>query len=114
MTRSSGVLIALALVSGTRPLAAPPLAAQRLDSTAFAAADAYVARTNGQAVLVMHRGIIVHEKYMRGGSVSTRQMLASGSKSFVGVAAVAAVADGLIRLDAPRGDVPSGVERRRP
>ena len=101
MTRSSRVLIALALVSGTRPLAAPPLAAQRLDSTAFAAADAYVARTNGQAVLVMHRGIIVHEKYMRGGSVSTRQMLASGSKSFVGVAAVAAVADGLIRLDAP-------------
>jgi CubicO group peptidase (beta-lactamase class C family) len=62
---------------------------------------AYASRTDGQAVLVMHQGRIVHEAYVRGGGASNRQMLASGSKSFVGVATLAAVHDGLLRLDQP-------------
>ncbi len=49
----------------------------------------------------MHRGTVIHEQYMNGGRASERVMLASGSKSFLGVAAIAAVADGLIRLDDP-------------
>jgi CubicO group peptidase (beta-lactamase class C family) len=64
-------------------------------------ADAYVAQTDGQAMLVMHRGRVIHEQYRAGGGADRRQMLASGSKSFVGVATIAAVQDGLVRLDAP-------------
>lgn len=64
-------------------------------------AESYVAQTDGQAMLVMHRGRVLHEHYRAGGGVDRRQMLASGSKSFVGVATIAAVQDGLVRLDAP-------------
>lgn len=71
------------------------------DSAAFARAKAYATSTDGQAVLVMHRGRIIHEAYMAGGRVSARQLLASGSKSFVGLATLAAVADGKVSLDAP-------------
>jgi CubicO group peptidase (beta-lactamase class C family) len=74
---------------------------QAPDSAALARATAYAARTDAQAVLVMHRGRVIHEAYMAGGSATRRQMLASGSKSFVGVATLAAVADGLVQLDQP-------------
>lgn len=74
------------------------------DSAAFQRAVDYAAATDGQAVLVMHRGRVVHEAYMAGGSASRRSGLASGSKSFVGVAALAAVADGKLNLDRPVGD----------
>jgi CubicO group peptidase (beta-lactamase class C family) len=74
------------------------------DSAAFARAAEYAAQTDGQAVLVMHRGRIVYETYMAGGGVSKRSGLASGSKSFVGVAALAAVADGKLNLDRPVGE----------
>lgn len=77
------------------------LHAQAPTNAQFRAAAAYAARTDGQAVLVMHRGAVVHEQYMNGGNASARVMLASGSKSFVGVATIAAVADGLFRLDDP-------------
>jgi hypothetical protein len=53
----------------------------------------------GRAVLVMIDGETVFERYGNGGGENVRQMLASGSKSFVGAAAVAAMQDGLIRLD---------------
>jgi CubicO group peptidase (beta-lactamase class C family) len=74
------------------------------DSAAFAKAVAYAAATDGQAVLVMHRGRVIHEAYVAGGSATKRSGLASGSKSFVGVAALAAVADGKLQLDRPVGD----------
>jgi len=54
---------------------------------------------NGQTFLVMFEGKIVAEHYAAGGSPDRLQMLASGSKSFVGVAAAAAVEDGIIQLD---------------
>ena len=67
----------------------------------IARAEQYFAQTGGQAFLVMHRGRVVREAYRDGGAADRRQMLASGSKSFVGVATIAAVQDGLLRLDAP-------------
>lgn len=94
----SGAIAFAATVAG---ILTKPLAAQPPDSAAFAAAVAYATKTDGQAVLVLHKGVRVFEQYMRGGSVNTRQMLASGSKSFVGVATIAAVADGWMQLDAP-------------
>jgi CubicO group peptidase (beta-lactamase class C family) len=74
------------------------------DSAAFARAAAYAASTDGQAVLVMHGGRVVYEQYMNGGAATKRSGLASGSKSFVGVAALAAVADGKLQLDRPVAD----------
>jgi len=86
-------------------LAPPALQSQAPSAAQFERAVAYASRTDGQAILVMHRGQIIHERYIAGGSASKSMMLASGSKSFVGVGAIAAVADGLLRLDAPVSDL---------
>jgi len=63
------------------------------------AARRYSEANGGQALLVMFDGKTIFEAYGNGGGKDCAQMLASGTKSFVGVAAVAAVEDGLIRLD---------------
>ena len=86
------------------PLAAgEPLAAAPALAGLEAAAD-YSASHRGQATLVMYDGAILFERYDNGGGVGRRQMLASGSKSFVGVLAAAAVQDGLFDLDDPACD----------
>lgn len=74
---------------------------QAPDSAALARAARHFEETDGQALIVMHAGRVVHEQYRAGGSRNTRQLLASGSKSLVGLAAVAAEADGLVQLSAP-------------
>lgn len=68
---------------------------------AMKAAANYSKAYGGQACLVMVDGKVVFEHYDNGGAADKVQMLASGSKSFVGVAAVAAVQDKIIRLDDP-------------
>jgi CubicO group peptidase (beta-lactamase class C family) len=78
---------------GTAPAAPPPA------SAGLEAARRYSEANGGQAMVVMHDGRIVFEGYGHGGGADRRQTLASGTKSFVGLAAVAAVDDGLIRLD---------------
>jgi CubicO group peptidase (beta-lactamase class C family) len=67
------------------------------------AAD-YSTSQRGQTMVVMVDGQIVFERCDNGGAVDKVQMLASGSKSFVGVAAAAAVQDQLIKLDDPVGE----------
>ncbi|MBL8848809.1 MAG: serine hydrolase [Planctomycetaceae bacterium] len=67
------------------------------------AAD-YSESHRGQTILVLHNGNVIFERYANGGSIETRQMLASGSKSFVGTAAAAAVADGILNLDDRAGE----------
>ena len=86
-------------------LATEVLRAQAPSRQNFDRAVAYVARTDGQAVLVMHKGQIVYEAYMDNGGATRRQLLASGSKSFVGVAALAAVQDQLLTLDEHVADI---------
>jgi CubicO group peptidase (beta-lactamase class C family) len=95
------VLIAIVLCAEYRTTASDETKAQPSVPTvaAFDDARAYHAAFGGQALVVMHDGKILFEHYGNGGGVNVKQMLASGSKSFVGVAAVAAVEDGLIRLD---------------
>ncbi len=95
-TKMASVMAALLTV-----VAIAPLRAQAPTPAQFERAFAYASRTDGQAVLVMHRGRIVHERYGSGGSASKVMLLASGSKSFVGVATIAAAADGLLQLDTP-------------
>lgn len=61
------------------------------------AAD-YSKQYSGRAVLVMHRGQIVFERY-DGWRPGMPHMLASGTKSFTGVLAMFAVQDGVLSLD---------------
>lgn len=62
------------------------------------AAD-YSASLSGHAIMVLHRGQPVFERFDNGWSSDRPHMLASGSKSFVGVIAMLAVQDQLISLD---------------
>lgn len=62
------------------------------------AAD-YSSEQRGQSLIVIFNGDRIFERYANGGSADRLQMLASGTKSFVGIAAAAAVEDGIFRLD---------------
>ncbi|GIW25498.1 serine hydrolase [Meiothermus sp.] len=64
------------------------------------AAD-YSAQNRGISLLVMVDGQIVFEDYPGRGSPDRAHELASGTKSFCGVMAVAAAQDGLVSLDEP-------------
>ena len=62
------------------------------------AAD-YSEQNNGSAVVVIKGDKVVFENYQNGFTADIPHFLASGSKSFVGVMAVAAQEDGLLKLD---------------
>jgi CubicO group peptidase (beta-lactamase class C family) len=87
------IVVAFLLPSGD-PVVAP-------SGAAMAAAADYSKSNRGQTVVVMFDGKLIFERYDNAGAADRVQMLASGSKSFVGIAAVAAVEDGLIKLDDP-------------
>lgn len=59
----------------------------------------YSEQNNGSAVVVLKGDKIVFEDYENGFTAKIPHFLASGSKSFVGVMAVAAQEDGLLKLD---------------
>lgn len=65
----------------------------------------YSARMEGVSCLVLENGKIVYEDYSGAGSPGKAWGLASGTKSFSGVAAAAAVQDGLFRLDDRVSDI---------
>jgi CubicO group peptidase (beta-lactamase class C family) len=65
----------------------------------FRAAAEYSAKTGGDALLIYVDGAKVFERYEKGWSATKPHYLASGSKSFWGIAAMAAVEDGLLTLD---------------
>ncbi len=77
------------------------LAAESPESPRYAAAAAYLESCNGHAMLVYERGELVFERYFNGHTADKAHLLASGTKSFFGVLAVAAQEDGLLRLDEP-------------
>ncbi len=95
------------IVAASRPAASPPAesppAATGTDSAAWArrgdSAAEYSAGFSGRAVLIMHDGRVVYERYDHDWAASRPHMLASGTKSFTGVAAMFAVQDGLLTLD---------------
>ena len=86
------VIILLNTLGGSAELSAP-------DNKCLEAAAKYSMSAGGQTMVVMYDGNIVFESYENGGNPERLQMLASGSKSFIGIAAAAAVEDGLIKLD---------------
>jgi CubicO group peptidase (beta-lactamase class C family) len=68
-------------------------------------ACAYSTTTEGVSCLVMESGKIIHEQYASSGGLEKAWGLASGTKSFSGVAAAAAVQDGLFKLDDRVSDI---------
>jgi CubicO group peptidase (beta-lactamase class C family) len=64
-----------------------------------ARAAKYSESKRGVSILVMQNGRMIFEHYANGGSAGGRWPVFSGTKSFWGIAALAAVHDGLFRLD---------------
>lgn len=64
-----------------------------------AAASAYSLECEGDLVLVLRDGAVLFEAGRAGQTSSTPHLLASGTKSFCGIAAAIAVDDGLLTLD---------------
>jgi CubicO group peptidase (beta-lactamase class C family) len=92
---------------------AAPAHAQQLN---FTAAASYSAQRRGVSMLVMQRGEVIFEDYPNEGGATRGWELASGTKSFTGVMAAAAVQDNLLTWDEPAADVLSewrSDERRR-
>ncbi len=65
----------------------------------YRAAAAYSAARRGVSLVVMRGDAVVFEDYPNGGGQDRDWELASGTKSFTGIIAAAAVQDGLLRLD---------------
>lgn len=90
------------LLFGAAALGAPaPAAAQGIDRAALGRAATYSEEERGYGIVVMVDGRVVFEQYARNISPARTSLLASGTKSFVGPLAIAAQADGLLRLDEP-------------
>lgn len=60
------------------------------------AAAKYSADQRGISFLVMHDGKLIYADYPNGGAATRAHELASGTKSFTGVTAIAAIEDGII------------------
>ncbi len=87
------------------PPSSPPASSATPDDLArWAEAATYSEARGGTALLVQKNGRIVFERYANGGGADVPHGLASGTKSFWGVAAMAAVEDGLLSLDEKASD----------
>ena len=91
---ASASIVGLAYAADPLPPRAPAVEAMK-------AAAEYSKSQTGQTMVVMFDGKVIFEQYDNGGAMEKPHSLASGAKCFVGPAAVAAVQDGLIKLDNP-------------
>jgi CubicO group peptidase (beta-lactamase class C family) len=96
-------IVTLIVASASIPLAsaAEPVPVRAPAEEAMKAAAEYARSHTGHAVVVMFDGKVVFEQYDAGGTLEKPHSLASGAKGFFGLGAVAAVQDGLIKLDNP-------------
>jgi len=69
------------------------------NSDMLSLAKEYNRSVGGQTLVVMHQGKFILEDYTNGGRKEKMMMLASGTKSFNGVLALAAIEDGIIKLN---------------
>ncbi len=91
------------LLTASVPSAVPAVPSRE----SMEAASLYSLSAGGQATVIIYDGKMVFEGYGNGGSPERLQMLMSGTKSFVGVAAAAAASDGIILFD---GKVAEAIE----
>src|SRR5262245_51283614 len=92
----SGLLLATFVTS--------PAAFAEIKSSDCARAAKYSESRRGSAMLVIQNGRTVFEHYANGGSANRRWPIFSGTKSFWGIAALAAAQEGLFKLDDPASD----------
>lgn len=78
--------------------ASPALAAPAGGKLNISAAAKYVSARRGQALYIKQGGKVVHESYMNGAVKGEVRRIYSGTKGFWGLAAMAAVEDGLLSL----------------
>ncbi len=92
-------LTALLLASLSSKASAQKLSASEVERARFQLAAAYSEEYRGLSVLILKGDKIIFEQYQNGHSNERSHMLASGTKSFVGVMAMAAVEDKLLKLE---------------
>src|SRR5438128_4487316 len=92
----SGILLGVFLTS--------TIASAEMKRADCARAAKYSEGKRGVSMLVMQNGRTIFERYANGGSARGRWPIFSGTKSFWGIAALAAVHDGLFKLDDPVSD----------
>ncbi|PYL23727.1 MAG: hypothetical protein DMF37_09125 [Verrucomicrobia bacterium] len=90
----SGILLGVFLTS--------TITSAEIQPSDCARAAKYSEGKRGVSILVMQNGRSVFEHYANGGSARGRWPIFSGTKSFWGIAALAAVRDGLFKLDDPK------------
>ncbi len=88
--------VTLALTGFARAQTKP---AGKTSPSPFQPAADYLRACNGHALLVYRDGQLDFEEFLNGHTRDQPHRLASGTKSFVGVLAVMAVEDGLLKLD---------------
>lgn len=69
------------------------------------AAEQYHISKGGQSLVISYQGKIIRESYTNGGAPDRVQLLASGTKGFVGMIGAIAAYDGIINLDTPVAEV---------
>lgn len=69
------------------------------DAAPFESAAQYLESKNGHAMLVYLGGELIFERYLNDHTAEKPHLLASGTKSFSGAMAIAAVQDGFLDLD---------------
>src|SRR5438477_3207653 len=85
-------------------IAVPTIASAEIHPSDCVRAAKYSEGKRGVSMLVMQNGHTIFEHYANGGSARGRWPIFSGTKSFWGIAALAAVRDGLFKLDDPVSD----------
>lgn len=86
--------------AGTRePKAGAGKPGTTLSAGRLEAASRYSAERRGYALWVKQHGQVIHESYANGASRGQPRRIYSGTKAFWGLAAMAAVEDGLVRLE---------------
>ena len=85
-------------------VATPTSVGAAIQATDCASAAKYSESKRGVSTLVIQNGRTIFEHYANGGSARGRWPIFSGTKSFWGIAALAAIRDGLFKLDDPVSD----------
>jgi CubicO group peptidase (beta-lactamase class C family) len=97
MRRASQLFVWLLIARST-------IASSEIRVADCARAAKYSESKRGVSMLIMQNGRTIFQHYANGGSASGRWPIFSGTKSFWGIAALAAVRDGLFKLDDPVSD----------
>ena len=80
-------------------LAASPAVGVEASILDLPAAASYVKERKGNALLIKQHGKVIHESYANGAQRGEARRIYSGTKGYWGLAAMAAVEDGLLALD---------------